>query len=59
MVTTKQPAREVIRKTLEPETLLTRPPIAQEAQDAFDNLKPDLATRLADALEKSGLLKDQ
>lgn len=54
----KQRAREVIRKALEGEVVIVRPAIVSEAQHAFDQLKPDLATRLAKALDKSGLLRD-
>jgi hypothetical protein len=50
--------REVIRRVLEGKVLFTNPAIAPAAQHAFDNLKPELATKIADALNEAGLLRD-
>jgi hypothetical protein len=57
-MTILQEAREFIRKALEGKVLFVRPPIASEAQEAFDNLKPALATEIAEALNKAGLLRE-
>jgi hypothetical protein len=58
MATHKQQAREAIRKALEPEKLYARPLIANEVQQAFDNAKAHLAVKMAEALEKAGVLRD-
>jgi hypothetical protein len=51
-------AREAIRQVLQGKVLLTRPVIADEAQQAFDAVKPTLAVEIADALNKAGLLRE-
>ena len=52
-----QAAVEVIYKVLEAEKIYVSPRIANEAQQAFDKAKSGLAWKIADALDRAGLLR--
>ena len=52
-----QAAVDVIYEVLEAEKIFVSPRIANEAQQAFNKAKSGLAWKIADALDRAGLLR--